>query len=686
MARNDEPQADVQAEASVSDQSNQDARQNWFARIVSTPILAVLFILTISLATFAPGFFSIPPIDRDEPRFAQASKQMMETGDYVDIRFQEGKRHKKPAGIYWMQVAAAKALGMDEKAPIWVYRIPSLIGAVLAGLLTYWVALALASPPAALLAALMMVGSILLGVEARLAKTDAMLLAFILISQGFLARLFMQMHQPANVPTARNGAGQGASGAPRLGTLGWALFWFAMGVAILIKGPIAPMVIGLTALLLAIITRRVTWLAGLHPLKGLLLALLIAAPWYVAITIVTDGAFFAEAVGKDMLAKIARGQESHGAPPGVYFAAFWGTFWPAAPFMALAAPWIWRQRKDPAILFLLCWMVPTWLLFEAFATKLPHYVLPVYPAIAILIARALVNDGLATRGVAAKLIGFLIPLVPIVMATLAPIALYVFDRTIDPIQIAVLAIAAVLGILAYNNLLKQAAKRALLLSLMAATTMYWGVFGLTFPRVSVLWISSGLQQAIAAEKKTCPNPAIVTTGFNEPSMVFLVGTKTHYRPVEQSAAFLASGEACRFAFIEKRFEKRFFAALGANAGNVETTTRVKGLNLNGGHEIDIGVYRWKQTANTAPVKTEPAQKVEPAAPVRPEKGVETQPEPTMPVKPGGPATQTTGEQTGNTGKGDRKTLNAKPVTEITPKPQTTSTEKPVESEGATDGQ
>ncbi len=59
---------------------------------------------------FLPGFFTIPPIDRDEVRFAQATKQMVESGDFVDIRFQDDVRYKKPVGIYWMQAAALKRI------------------------------------------------------------------------------------------------------------------------------------------------------------------------------------------------------------------------------------------------------------------------------------------------------------------------------------------------------------------------------------------------------------------------------------------------------------------------------------------------------------------------------------------------------------------------------------------------
>ena len=148
-----------------------------------------------ALLAFLPGFFQIPPTDRDEARFAQATKQMLETGEYVDIRFQDEVRYKKPVGIYWLQAAVVKtasALGVpNAQRTIWLYRIPSLIGAIGAVLLTYWTALAFVSRRAALLAGLMMATSILLGVEARLAKTDAMLLLTAVAAMGAMARIYL---------------------------------------------------------------------------------------------------------------------------------------------------------------------------------------------------------------------------------------------------------------------------------------------------------------------------------------------------------------------------------------------------------------------------------------------------------------------------------------------------------------
>src|SRR4051812_16084976 len=128
--------------------------------VTSSHVRATAFLVLCGCLFFLPGFFNIPPIDRDEARFAQATKQMVETGDFVDIRFQDEVRYKKPVGIYWLQagvVRTAEALGFTRAhSTIWLYRIPSLLGAVGAVLLTYWAALAFVPRRAAALAAVMM--------------------------------------------------------------------------------------------------------------------------------------------------------------------------------------------------------------------------------------------------------------------------------------------------------------------------------------------------------------------------------------------------------------------------------------------------------------------------------------------------------------------------------------------------
>src|ERR1700727_2917298 len=165
---------------------------------------ATAFLLLCGLLLLLPGFFNIPPIDRDEARFAQATKQMVETVDFVDIRFQDEVRYKKPVGIYWLQSAAvevASDLGLPRaQVRIWLYRVPSLIGAIGAVLLTYWTALAFVTRRGALLAGLLMCSSVLLGVEARLAKTDAMLLLTVVAAIWALARVDLSWQRGDDTP------------------------------------------------------------------------------------------------------------------------------------------------------------------------------------------------------------------------------------------------------------------------------------------------------------------------------------------------------------------------------------------------------------------------------------------------------------------------------------------------------
>ena len=105
--------------------------------------------------------------------------------------------------------------------------------------------------------------------------------------------------------------------------------------------------------------RGIGWLAPLRPKLGLPVMLAIVAPWLILITIKTQGAFFAESVGHDMMAKVAGGQESKGFPPGYYTLLFPVTFWPWSLLALPAIPWVWNNRRDPAVLFCLAWIIPS---------------------------------------------------------------------------------------------------------------------------------------------------------------------------------------------------------------------------------------------------------------------------------------------------------------------------------------
>ena len=163
--------------------------------------------------------------------------------------------------------------------------------------------------------------------------------------------------------------------------------------------------------------------------------LAVVLPWLVAIAIASDGTFFEIAIGKSLLGKVATGQQSHGAPPGYYLAAFPLTFWPGSLFAALAVPFAWARRREPEVRFCLCWIAPTWLVFELVATKLPHYVLPTYPAIACLTAAALLAPATRAAGrravYAMRAYAGLWLLLGVALAALLPVAAWMLEARID---------------------------------------------------------------------------------------------------------------------------------------------------------------------------------------------------------------------------------------------------------------
>ena len=141
---------------------------------------------------------------------------MIESGNYVDIHYQEQDFYKKPAGINWLQAAVVKsavALGMPSAmTSIWVYRIPSLIGAVAAVLLAYWTALAFVGRRPAVLAALLLAVSVMFDVQGRLARTDEVLMAVFLAALGAMARIYLAERRTPGV--SRAGCCPPSSGPP----------------------------------------------------------------------------------------------------------------------------------------------------------------------------------------------------------------------------------------------------------------------------------------------------------------------------------------------------------------------------------------------------------------------------------------------------------------------------------------
>lgn len=539
-----------------------------------------IFLFLFSLMMTASGLASLPPLDRDEPRFVQATKQMTETGDYVDIRFQDASRYQKPIGIYWLQSAAVTLSGQGAQAPIWIYRLVSALGIAIAVVAIAWTGANLFGANAGLAAGLVMAAIFATAFEGRDAKTDAMLLACCVLAQGALAQIYLASRRDE----------------PVAGHLPW-IFWAAQGAAILIKGPIAPLLSALTVLTLVAFERDWCWLAKLKAARGLALVLLIVLPWLALITWKSNGAFLQQAVGKDMLGKVAQGEESHGVPPGFYVLTYCLFMWPFG-LVALGAGLqaLNRLRDDPRLRFCLAWYIPFWLVFELIPTKLPHYVLPAYPGMALLI-------------------GWLVTLTP--QEANAPLRRWqtwlwwatAFGTVLVTVGLAVLCVGAPIYLMktflwwsvpaaaAALGAGYLAVSRQTLVPLVriggaavCAGITYALLFGVIVPSLKPIWMSREIEAAVRADRP-CEMSVLASAQYHEPSLVFLVGTKTVLTDVDGVAQHLLGDPACALGLAPVGDEKRLDDLLAGQGKKASRVAEIDGINYSSGDKLSLGLYR-----------------------------------------------------------------------------------------------
>ena len=535
---------------------------------------AYLMLALVALALFLPGRARLPPVDRDEARYLQATRQMLQTGDFVQIRFQDQPRNLQPVGVYWLEAASASLFG-GAQAPVWAYRLPSLVAAVLAVLLTCSLGAELFGAQAGVGAGLLMAASVLLGFEARMAKIDACLLADVLVAQGALARAYLGRVR---------GAGRANAAA----------FWAALGAGLLLKGPIPLIISGSTALVLAIADRRAAWLKRLHAGWGVVLMLAIAAPWFVAIGLKTHGAFFDKAVRQNLLGKVGRGEQHHGQPPGYYLLLFNVTFWPGALAAAFAMPWTWRSRKRAEVRLLLAWIAPTWLMFEIVGTKLPHYVLPLYPAIACLAAgAALAKDGWkpgATGRALAVAYAALWLLVSALLAAAGAALVWRYGHVLDPVAIGVGVVTLALCV-AVLALVRQGARGAALgAGVAAAFVLFAGLYDDILPGLQPIWLAPRIA-GLAAEVRPCPASVLASTRFAEPSLVFLEPGPTRLIDVASAADLLSRDRACAMALVSAKQLPAFAARAAVDRLGLRRIGEVDGTSYSTGERLRLLLFR-----------------------------------------------------------------------------------------------
>lgn len=531
------------------------------------PLLAALLTLVAGL----PSLLLLPPLDRDESRYAQATSQMLESGDYVDIRFQDEPRWKKPVGIYWMQALAVATTSRVENRDIAPYRIPSLLGAMLAAAACAWAGAALFGQRAGFLGGILLGATFLLSSEAGIAKTDAMLCGAVTLSMAALARIYM---------AAR--AGQAPQRLHKL------LFWLGLGLSILIKGPIGLIVIVPAVIALSVWDRDLSWMRRLGWGWGLPLVALIVGPWAIAITIATDGGFWREAIGGDLAPKLTGAHESHSGFPGMYLVLAPLLFFPATLMLPAALSTAWHRRAEPAVRFMVCWLVPAWLIFEAAPTKLWHYTLPTFGAVALLAAAALTRPiGVVSRRTGAVLTVFAGTL--IIGITLYGLTEFGTStaQTWAALTIAFTAGAAAIGaFLLLNRAVASAVIASVLLGVIAHAALA-GTLRQLRPLSVAPRLEATLEHAALHPRQGRITGPVAITGFHEPSFVFLTGRNTELTDAEGAARALTEG---RPAIVEAHDADAFHqssARLGVTGRAVGVVT---GHNYSSGDDVSLTVY------------------------------------------------------------------------------------------------
>ncbi|MEZ5945548.1 MAG: glycosyltransferase family 39 protein [Hyphomonas sp.] len=287
----------------------------------------ILFVLTFGAS--APGVFLLPALDRDESRFAQASKEMLEEHDYIRIQYQDELRNKKPAGIHWLQAASTAIFTGPEAKQIWTYRVPSWLGAAFAAMACFWCGIPLIGRRAAFLGAAIFSTSLLLTSEGHISKTDGVLVFLTTLSIGALARLYMRGDQ--SKPMAL-------------------LFWFCMGTSFLIKGPVTPMVaayagMGAWVWAKAADGKGGNWWRVLLWWPGPLIFVALVLPWFLWIQAATDGQYIKGALGKDLRDKFTGASEGHGGWPFYHLTHIPAWFFPATLLLVPGGVAAWKTLK-----------------------------------------------------------------------------------------------------------------------------------------------------------------------------------------------------------------------------------------------------------------------------------------------------------------------------------------------------
>ena len=485
----------------------------------------LLGLLLLSAAVYLLGNGLTPLWDRDEPRYAQASRQMFQSGDWVMPFFLDEPRVNKPIGIYWLQASSMAVFANATFAA----RFPSAVAMIALVALTAVVVRRSRDEPRAILTALFLATSALAVAAAKMSITDSVLTLFITAAQIALFLIYSGRHT-----------------APVYLSLG-----LAVGAAGLVKGPVVLGVMGTTLLallLLNLIDKRFRPAAVIPvsaespppaapyrwwmPVLALAAIVLVAAPWVAMIESRTPG-YVVNTIWQEVIVRAKKPQEGHSGPPGFYLLTMFGTLMPWSLMMPAALVCAVRHRKDPVIRFALAAFLGPWIMFELVKTKLPHYILPTFPFLAFLLADAVCRCAksqiydLCDRPftLAAKVFAVVLGLLGLV-----PVAGAVVEyRHMPGAPTTLFAPAAVIAVIAIvwsffcwrffsrKQLIHACITLAAGFALIVVTA-----FTIYLPRASFMQLPSRTAHELASLGITRPDQ-VVMIDFKEPSLAFYQG-------------------------------------------------------------------------------------------------------------------------------------------------------------------
>ncbi len=520
--------------------------------------LVILLFITIF---FMQGIFSLPVLDRDEARFATASKTMLETQEFIDIKMQEETRYKKPIGIYWAQSFSNYILGNYPYDKIWVYRIPSLMGIILSFLLVYKFLQSIYSREVGLLSVFFLTLSFLTISEIHQAKTDGMLFLFITL---------------CNILTIKATIESGLKIHFRL------LYWISMAFGILIKGPII-LIFTIFPLFGLSIVKKKNFFKFIWTKMGFLIFLLISIPWFVLISIKSNGLFWHESVINDLFNKVKSGQESHGFIPGYYTLLIFLFFWPGSIF--LPSFFINLKKKfneyfiqDNTNCFLiLCFFLP-FILYEIIPTKLPHYVFPSYAALSILISKEIITSKFSPSLLKYAFLPTVI--FPISILSGITFVIHEYSSFDETFFFLVVFLSTLFFILVYF-FKKKKVKQILFVSSIHQVFIYLVAVYYLVPHLNSFWIAKNMNQVI--DKYAGVVDEVIHFGFNEPSLIFLTSHKAKKNKINKN-----ENNKKILYLIEQDFEN---SEIKSNKlSNFKLVDEIEGFNYSQGKTKLIKVY------------------------------------------------------------------------------------------------